>query len=203
MGQLDDAADVLADGLVIGGLAGFEETDVEDHVDVMGAVLEDACGFVALRAGEGGTQGEADEGADRNAGAVEGSDGERDPGWIDHGTGKAVLGGFVAELEDLGAGGVGLEEGMVEDGGEVLRRGEGVCGKGCGVEEFGSVGEGIGDGQRVQNLLLRRRAVVAAYFLSYRGKDWLKGLPHCLFLVQSLHSFRVEFGLPDSTRYRF
>jgi hypothetical protein len=31
-----------------------------------------------------------------------------------------VLGGFVAELEDLGAGGVGLEEGVVEDGGEVL-----------------------------------------------------------------------------------
>ena len=82
-----------------------------------------------------------------------------DPGGVDHGAGEAVLGGFVAELEDLGAGGVGLEEGVVEDGGEVLRGGESVSGEGCGVEVFGSVGEGIGDGQRVQKLAPSARGV--------------------------------------------
>ena len=46
--------------------------------------------------------------------------GEGDPGGVDHGTGEAVLGGLVADLEDLGTGGVGLEECVVEDGGEVL-----------------------------------------------------------------------------------
>jgi len=144
----------------------------------MGAVFENAGGFVAFGAGEGGTQGEADEGADGNPSAFEGGDGERDPGGIHHGAGKAVFGGFVAELQDLGAGGVGLEEGVVKDGGEVLRRGESVCGEGCGVEEFGSVGEGIRDGQRVQKRAPSARGSHSPrYFLSYRDKDWLKALP--------------------------
>jgi hypothetical protein len=60
------------------------------------------------------------------------------------------LGGFVAELEDLGAGGVGFEEGVVEDGSEILRGGESVCGEGFGVELFRAVREWIGDGQRIQ-----------------------------------------------------
>ncbi len=51
MGEFDDAADVLADGFVVGGLAGFEEADVEDHVDVVGTVLENAGGFVAFGGG--------------------------------------------------------------------------------------------------------------------------------------------------------
>ena len=159
MGEFDDAADVLADGFVVGGLAGFEEADVEDHVDVVGAEFEDADGFVAFGGGEGGTQGEADDDAYGDAGAVEGGGGEGDPGGVDHGAGEAVLGGLVAELEDLGAGGVGLEEGVVEDGGEVLRRGEGVGGEGCGVEVFGSVRKGIRDGQRVQKLAPSAREV--------------------------------------------
>jgi hypothetical protein len=56
----------------------------------------------------------------------------------------------VAELKDLAAGGVGFQEGVVEDGCEVFGRGEGVSGEGCGVEVFGSVRKGIGDGQRIQ-----------------------------------------------------
>jgi hypothetical protein len=63
-----------------------------------------------------------------------------------------VLGGLVAELEYLGAGGVGFEESMVEYRGEILGRGEGMSGEGCGVEVFGSVRKRIGDGQRVQKL---------------------------------------------------
>ena len=48
VGELDDSADVLADGFVVAGLAGLEQADVHDHVDVVSAVLEDADGFVAL-----------------------------------------------------------------------------------------------------------------------------------------------------------
>ncbi len=178
MGKFDDAADVLADGLVVGGLAGLEEADVEDHVDVVGSVLEDAGGLVALGGGECGTQGEADDDADGDAGAVESVGGERDPGGVDHGAGEAVRGGLVAELEDLRAGRVGLEECVVEYGGEVLRGGEGVSGKGVCVEVFRSVGKGIGDGQRVQNLCSFGEGNESPrYFLSYRGKDWLKGTP--------------------------
>ncbi len=193
VGEFDDAADVLADGFVVGGLAGFEEADVEDHVDVVCAVLEDANGFVALGGGEGGTQGEADDDADGDAGAVEGSGGEGDPGGVDHGAGEAVLGGLVAELEDLSAGGVGLEEGVVEDGGEVLRGGECVGGEGGGVEVFGSVRKGIGDGQRVQNRCSFGEGNESPrYFLSYRGKDWLKrDTPYPVKCVQSIHSLRV------------
>ena len=156
VGEFDDAANVLADGFVISGLAGFEEADVEDHVDVVGAEFEDASGFIAFGGGEGGTQGEADDDANWNACSGEGGTGERDPGGVDHGTGETVFGGFVAELEHLSSGGVGLEKCVVEDGGEVLRRGESVGGEGCGVEVVGSVGKWIGDGQRVQKLLLRR-----------------------------------------------
>ncbi len=62
-------------------MAGFEEADVEDHVDVVGAVLEDAGGLVALGGGEGGSEGEADDDADGDAGAVEGGGGEVRPRW--------------------------------------------------------------------------------------------------------------------------
>jgi hypothetical protein len=37
---------------------------------------------------------------------------------VDHGAGEAVLGGLVAEADDLGAGGLGLEQCVVEDCGE-------------------------------------------------------------------------------------
>jgi len=159
VGDFDDSADVLTDGLVVGGLAGFEEADVEDHVDVVGTVFDHVGGLFALGDGEGGTEGEADDDADGDAGAGEGGGGERDPGGIDHGAGEAVLGGFVAELEDLGAGGVGLEESVVKDGGEVLRTGEGVGGEGGGVEVLRAVGERVGDGQGAQKLAPSSSAV--------------------------------------------
>ncbi len=85
----------------------------------MRAELEDADGLVALGGGQRGTEGEADDDADRDAGAGEGVGGGGDPGGVDHGAGEAVFGGLVAELEDLGAGGVGLEQRVIEDGGEV------------------------------------------------------------------------------------
>ena len=50
VGQLDDAADVLADGLEVGGLPGLEETDVEDHVEIVRTVFKDAGGLIAFGA---------------------------------------------------------------------------------------------------------------------------------------------------------
>src|ERR1700733_7295002 len=152
VGEFDDSANVLADGFEVGGLPGLEEADVEDHVEIVRAVLEDAGGLVALGTGEGRSQREAEDDTDRDARAGESGGSERDPGRVDHGAGKAVLGGLVTELEHLVAGGVGLEERVVEDGREVLRRGQGVGGEGGGVEVVGTVGEGIGDGQGAQKL---------------------------------------------------
>jgi len=170
VGEFDDAVNVLTDGLVVGGLAGLEEADVEDHVDVVCAVVEHVGGLFVLGGGESGAKREADDNADGDAGPLEGGGGERDPGGVDHGAGEAVFGGFVAELKDLGAGGVGFEEGVVEDGSEILWGREGVCGEGFGVEVLWAVREGIGDGQRIQKALLRRGEVFApGYFLSYRG----------------------------------
>ena len=116
--------------------------------------------------------------ADGNAGAGEGGGGDSDPGGVDHGAGEAVFGGLVAELEDLSAGGVGLEEGVVEDGGEILRGGESVGGEGCCVEVVRSAREGIGDGQRVQKLAPSAKGSGSpGYFLSYRVESWLKEAP--------------------------
>jgi hypothetical protein len=123
VGEFDDAVDVVVDGFVVTGLAGLEQADVEDHVDVVGAVLKDADGLVALGAGEGGSEGKADDDADGDSGAAEGGGGQRDPVGVDHGAGEAMLSGLMADLEDLGTVGVGFEQGVVEDGGEVLRGG--------------------------------------------------------------------------------
>ena len=65
------------------------------------------------------------------------------------------------EALDLVACGVGLEEGVVEDGSEVLRRGEGVSCEGCGIEVLRAVGKGIGDGQRIQKLAPSAREAFA------------------------------------------
>jgi len=86
--------------------------------------------------------------------------GDGDPSGVDHGTGEAVLGRLVAELEDLIAGGVGFEEGVVENSGKVLGGGQGVGGEGCGVEVFWSDGEWIGDGQRGQDCSFGEGGVV-------------------------------------------
>jgi hypothetical protein len=47
---------------------------------------------------------EADENAYGDAGALKGRGGEGDPSGADHGAGEVVFGGFVAVLDDLGAG---------------------------------------------------------------------------------------------------
>ncbi len=98
--------------------AGFEQADVQDHVDVVGAVLEDAGGLVALGGRKRGAEGESDDHADGNAGAGERLGRGGDPEWVDHGAGEAMFGGFVAELDDLGAGRLGLEQRVIEHRGE-------------------------------------------------------------------------------------
>jgi hypothetical protein len=140
--------DVVVDGFVVADFAGFKEADIEDHVDFAGTVLEDAHGFVALGAGERCSEGEADEDADGDTGSGECGVRERDPGGVDHGTGEVVFGCFVTDFEGVGAGGVGLEEGVIEDGGEVLPGGKSVgCEGWCVVRRKGNGrGGGAKDG---------------------------------------------------------
>ncbi len=53
VGNFDDAADVLFDGFVVGGLAGLEQADVEHHIDIVRAEFDDAGCLVTLGGGEG------------------------------------------------------------------------------------------------------------------------------------------------------
>ena len=123
VGDFDNTADVLAEEVVIFFAAGFEQAYVENHVNIVGAECDDAGGFVALAGREGGAEGEADDDADGDAGAGEGFGRGSDPEGIDHGAGEAVFSGLAAELHDLGAGGVGLEEGVIENSGKGGGRG--------------------------------------------------------------------------------
>ena len=133
LSDLDDAANVLLRSFVVGGGGGLEQTDVEDHVDVVSAEFDDAGGLVALGGREGGAEGEADDDADGDAGALEDVGGEGDPSGVDHGAGETVGGGLFADLDDLVAGGVWLEERVIEDGGQIGRRRESMRGEGCCV----------------------------------------------------------------------
>ncbi len=63
---------------------------------------------------------ESDNDADRNAGAGEHLDGSRHPDRIDHGTGKAIADGFVAENLNLFARGLGLQQSVIDNLGERL-----------------------------------------------------------------------------------
>jgi hypothetical protein len=45
-----------------------------------------------------------------------------------------MLRSFVAELKDLVAAGIRLQEGVIEESGEILRRRESVSGEGMGIE---------------------------------------------------------------------
>ena len=90
----------------------------------------------------------------------------------------------MAELEDLGTGGLGLEEGVVEDSGEVLRRGECVSGEGFGVvrrkryrrgggakdgAQWCSFGATTVDSKTLKNCPLMISAATSVFFLSYEG----------------------------------
>jgi hypothetical protein len=55
-----------------------------------------------------------------------------------------VFGCFVTDFEGVGAGGVGFEEGVIEDGSEVLPGGESVSGEGCCVMRRKRNGRGGG-----------------------------------------------------------
>ena len=48
VGKLDDAANIMTDRVVVFLEAGLQEPDVEHHVDVVRAELENACGLIAL-----------------------------------------------------------------------------------------------------------------------------------------------------------
>src|SRR6185436_17199193 len=89
---------------------GLEGADVEDHVHFAGALRDRARGLEGLDLGEGGAQGEAHDGADARLRSPQQRGAQRDPGGVHAHGREAVLACLRAELLDLGAGGVGLEQ---------------------------------------------------------------------------------------------
>ena len=112
MGDGGDGVDGVVDGLVI---AALELANGNDHIQLARAKTGESRRLLAQRGDQRGAEWKADDNAHGNAGAGEHADRGRDPDRVDHGTGKAVADGLVAEIFDLLAGCAGLEEGMVDD----------------------------------------------------------------------------------------
>ncbi len=110
--QLHYPANVLFDELVVGRRRAFEQADVENHVDVMSTLFDHSSGLVALGGGECGSEGKSDDDADGHSRALERGDGGLNPDGVDHRAGESMLGRLVAELKDLIAAGVGLQDGV-------------------------------------------------------------------------------------------
>src|ERR1039458_7980827 len=131
MGDGGDGVDSVVYGVMV---AAFELADGDDHVQLARAQAGDGGGFLAERGDQRGAEGKADDGAHGDAGSGEDSDRGGNPDRVDHGTGKAVADGLVAEAFDLVAGGAGLEQGVVNDGGQRLPARQHMRGEGGGIE---------------------------------------------------------------------
>ena len=117
MRKFDNPMDILPDGIVVGCLAGLEQANVEDHVDIMGAMLEHMGCLLPLGRGERGPKRKADQDSYWDACAGQSGGGQRNPGRVHHRAGKAVPGCLVAQLKHLGARGVRPQEGVIENSG--------------------------------------------------------------------------------------
>jgi hypothetical protein len=115
-------------------IAALELADGDHHIEFADAEAGEGGCLLAKCGDQRSAEGKTDHYADGNAGAGEKLNGGGGPDGIDHGAGETVADGFIAEVFNLVARGVGLEEGVVNDRGEVLPTGESVCGKGSGIE---------------------------------------------------------------------
>ena len=131
MGDGGDGVNGVMDGMVV---AAFELADGNDHIQFAGAQAGERGRLLAQRGDQRGAQGKADDHAHRNAGSGEHGDRGGGPDGVDHGAGKAVADGLVAEILDLLAGGVGLQQGVVDDGGQRLPVRQRLGGKGSRIE---------------------------------------------------------------------
>ena len=101
-----------------------------DHVQFANAEPGQRGGLLAERGDKRCAQRKADDDAHGNAGAGEHTDGGGGPDGVDHGAGKAVANGLIAEAFNLIAGGIGLEQGVVNDRSQRLPICQGGAGEG-------------------------------------------------------------------------
>lgn len=115
LGSLDDVAQFAENEAVI---AFLQPTDIEDHVNFLGAEIDEGFSFVTFGVGVRGAEWEADDGGDEHAGVFETGGGEGDAGTVDADGVEVVLAGFGAQALDIVSGGVGFEEGVIDETGE-------------------------------------------------------------------------------------
>ena len=111
--SLDHGRDVARHVVVV---ALDEAADVHDHVDLGSPVRGGAGGLEGLGLGRHGAEGEPDAGGDAHARTREALGRKRGPAAVDGDGGEAVRARLVAELLDVGGGGVRLEVGVVDKG---------------------------------------------------------------------------------------
>ena len=115
---LAHAADVGLDGV---GVTFLDEAEVDDHVDLLGALGQGVGGLGGLDGGGVGAGGEAADGGHvQVVGYVHRQEARGDA----HAVGAQVC-GLGDERVDLGSGGLGLEEGVVDEAGDPGARGHG------------------------------------------------------------------------------
>ena len=114
--DVDDRLDVGEDGGVV---AGFERADVEDHVNFAGAIANGGAGFGGFGFGEVGAEWETDDGANFDRRGLQECGGQTDVNWVDADGMEVMVRGFAAQAFDVGGGGVGLEERVVNQTGNV------------------------------------------------------------------------------------
>ena len=113
---LPEALEVPLDRGPVTGLGG---ADGQDHVHLPGALLHGKLGLEGLGAEGGGAEGEPHDGAGPDCAAPQAASRQGHPQRVHADGGKAVGQGLGAKGFHLGAGGVGLEQGVVDERGEV------------------------------------------------------------------------------------
>ena len=131
MGDGGHCLDGVVDSLMV---AALELADGDDHVQLACAQASERGRLLAERGDQRGAQRKSDNHAHGNARAGERGDRRGRPDGVDHGAGKAVADGLVAELLHLVAGGVGFEQGVVDDRGQRLPTGKRLRGKSGRIE---------------------------------------------------------------------
>ena len=111
MGDASDLADVVENEAVMPGL---QESDIDDHIDLVRPVEDRAPRFVCFHVGRRRPQWKACHGADSHAGSSQQLGAQLHPGGIHAYRGKSELRGFFAELPDLHFGSIRLEQRMID-----------------------------------------------------------------------------------------
>ena len=131
MSQADHRVNSVLDGGVITAL---ELADGHDHVEFAYAQADECGSFLAQRGDQRSAERRADDSADGNACAGQRTHGNGGPDRVDQDAGEAVADSLGAERLDLLARGAGLDQSVVDHGGERHPTGEGIGGKTCRVE---------------------------------------------------------------------